>query len=175
MEMATVSNNVLYAGTFDPITRGHLDLIERASSIFERVIVAVARDTRKQVLFDLPVRMEMVRESVRHLQNVEVDAFEGLLVDYARRRGCRLLLRGLRAFSDFEFEFQMTLTNRRLAPQIETLFLMPDEDFSYVSSSAVREIASLGGSAAKFVPPPVQKVLKARFKSRRPRRKRSAS
>ncbi len=153
----------IYAGTFDPITFGHMDVIERAARIFPRLILAVASQSRKQPLFTVEERMAMARESLAGLPKVEVDSFGGLLVEYARRKGVRVLIRGLRAFSDFEFEFQMALTNRKLAPDIETLFLMPSEEFSYVSSSTVREVAEFGGSPGDFVPDPVLRALRARF------------
>lgn len=155
--------SAIYAGTFDPITMGHLDLVERAAQIVDRLILAVAVSARKEPLFSLEERVSLARECVQHLPNVEVDSFSGLLVEYARKRGVRLLIRGLRAFSDFEFEFQMALTNRKLAPEIETLFLMPNEDYSYISSSTVREVARFGGDVSTFVPKPVQKALAAKF------------
>ena len=153
----------IYAGTFDPITLGHLDVIERAARIFNRLIIAVAGSTRKRTLFTVEERCALVREVVRPLSNVEVDSFEGLLVAYARSKGVRVLVRGLRAFSDFEFEFQMALTNRKMAPDIETLFLMPKEDYSYVSSSTVREVAQYGGDTGDFVPESVQRALVERM------------
>jgi len=147
-----IYSSAIYAGTFDPITVGHLDLIERASRIFDRLIIAVARDTRKATMFSAEDRAEMVREVARTVKNVEVELFDGLLVDYARKSGVHVLIRGLRAYSDFEYEFQMALTNRKMVPDIETLFLMPKETHSYISSSTVREIASLGGNIGDFVP-----------------------
>ncbi len=151
------------AGTFDPITMGHLDVIERASRIFPRVVIAVATNPGKNLLFSLEERIELVRESTTHLKGIEVDAFGGLLVDFAEAKDVRVIVRGLRAFSDFEYEFQMALTNRKLKSQIETIFLMPKQDYSYVSSSNVRTVASLGGDISQFVPPPVQRALEARF------------
>ncbi|MBN1269772.1 MAG: pantetheine-phosphate adenylyltransferase [Kiritimatiellae bacterium] len=150
----------IYAGTFDPITLGHMDLIQRAASIFDRLIVAVAESTRKAPLFTLQERMDLARRVVANTANVEVDSFDGLLVDYAQAKGIKVLVRGLRAFSDFEFEFQMALTNRKMAPDIETIFLMPKEEYSYLSSSSVREIAELGGKTASFVPAPIEAALK---------------
>ncbi|VGO21838.1 pantetheine-phosphate adenylyltransferase [Pontiella sulfatireligans] len=151
------------AGTFDPITMGHLDVIERASRIFPRIVLAVATNPGKNPLFSLEERIELVRESTAHLVGIEIDSFAGLLVDFAESKGVRVIVRGLRAFSDFEYEFQMALTNRKLKPQIETLFLMPKQDYSYVSSSNVREVAQLGGDTSQFVPVPVQRALTARF------------
>lgn len=161
-----MSTSAIYAGTFDPITFGHVDLVERAARIFNRLIVAVAGSTRKAPLFTLAERLDLARKALAHVENVEVEEFEGLLVEYARAKGVRVLVRGLRAFSDFEFEFQMALTNRQLAPEIETLFLMPKEEFSYVSSSSVREIAELGGDTMHLVPPVVAEALRAKFRRR---------
>ncbi len=153
----------IYAGTFDPITLGHLDVVQRAARVVDKLILAVAVSSRKQPMFSLEERMALARACVKDIPNVEVDEFDGLLVDYARARSVRLLIRGLRAFSDFEFEFQMALTNRKLAPDIETLFLMPNEDYSYISSSTVREVAQHGGDVSDFVPEPVRKALTAKF------------
>jgi len=152
------------AGTFDPVTMGHLDVIERASRVFPRIVIAVATNSGKNPLFSLEERMELMRESTLHLPAVEIDSFGGLLVDYVQSKDIRVIVRGLRAFSDFEYEFQMALTNRKLKPEIETLFLMPKQDYSYVSSSNVREVALLGGNTSLFVPPPVQRALEARFR-----------
>ena len=151
------------AGTFDPITMGHLDVIERASRIFPRVVIAVATNSGKNPLFSLDERIALVRESTAHLKGIEIESFSGLLVDFAEAVKVRVIVRGLRAFSDFEYEFQMALTNRKLKPKIETIFLMPKQDYSYVSSSNVREVAQLGGDTTQFVPPPVQRALKGRF------------
>ena len=156
-------NQAVYAGTFDPMTYGHLDVATRAAHVFDRLTLAVAEDPRKTLLFGVEERVALARECLAKLPNVDVVPFGGLLVDWARQRGIHTLIRGLRAFSDFEYEFQMALTNRKLAPDIETLFLMPNEDFSYVSSSMVREIASLGGDAAKFVPPVVAAALQKKL------------
>lgn len=149
----------VYAGTFDPLTYGHLDLIDRSAEIFDKLIIAVAESTPKETLFDVDERIEMVKEVVSKYENVEVEKFSGLLIEYAREKSSNLLIRGLRAYSDFEYEFQMALTNRKMAPEIETLFMMPKEIHSYVSSSAVRQVASLGGDTSQFVPPSVQKRL----------------
>ncbi|HBA83169.1 MAG TPA: pantetheine-phosphate adenylyltransferase [Verrucomicrobia bacterium] len=158
-----MNSAAIYAGTFDPITKGHLDVVGRAAHIFDRLVLAVAGYSRKTPLFSQEERMEMARDSVRVFDNVEVDIFNGLLVEYARSMKINVVIRGLRAFSDFEFEFQMALTNRKLAPDIETLFLMPNEDYSYVSSSTVREVAELGGHVEDFVPESVQRALQSKF------------
>ena len=156
-------SRAVYAGTFDPMTFGHLDVAARAAHVFEHLTLAVAEDPRKTLLFSVEERLELARTSVAALDNVEVVPFGGLLVNWARNRGIHTLIRGLRAFSDFEYEFQMALTNRKLAPDIETMFLMPNEDFSYVSSSMVREIAALGGDVGKFVPAAVAAALKRKL------------
>ena len=155
--------SVVYPGTFDPITNGHSDLIERASKLFDRVVVAVAEDTHKAPVFGTGQRVELAREVLGHLVNVEVTPFSGLLVAFARDSGIDVIMRGLRAVSDFEFEFQLAGMNRRMAPEIETLFLTPAEKYAYISSSLVREIARLGGNVSAFVPPVVQAALRERF------------
>ena len=152
----------IYPGSFDPVTNGHLDLIERGANIFGRLVVAVLRNTEKAPMFTLAERMEMLRESTQPFPNVEVDAFEGLLVDYARRLGARVLLRGIRAVSDYEYELQMAMMNRRLEPGLETVFMLPAEAYSYVSSRLVREIAQLGGAVTGLVPPAVEQRLRAK-------------
>lgn len=155
---------IVYPGTFDPLTLGHLDLVQRASGIFDRVILAVAAGSWKPgALFSCAERMEMARESVKDLPNVSVERLAGMLVDFCREHGARVVLRGLRAYSDFENEFQMALTNRKLAPDVETLFMMPKEEHSCVSSSVVREIASYAGDVSRFVPPAVQRHLERRI------------
>ena len=156
-------SQAVYAGTFDPPTFGHVDVAARAAQVFDRLTVAVAEDPRKTLLFSTAERLELARSALAGLSNVEVVSFSGLLVDWARAHGIRTLIRGLRAFSDFEYEFQMALTNRKLAPDVETMFLMPNEDFSYVSSSMVREIAALGGDVEKFVPSPVAAALQRKM------------
>ena len=156
-------NQAVYAGTFDPMTYGHLDVATRAAHVFDRLTLVVAEDPRKTLMFDVEERVALARECLAKLPNVDVVPFGGLLVDWARQRGIHTLIRGLRAFSDFEYEFQMALTNRKLAPDIETLFLMPNEDFSYVSSSMVREIAALGGGVGQFVPPAVAAALQRKL------------
>ena len=156
----------IYPGTFDPLTLGHVDVIERAARLFPRLIVAVGVNASKQPIFGIEERMELVKEAVKDMPHVEVDSFSGLLVEYCREKQVHALIRGLRAFSDFEYEFQMALTNRKLAPDIETIFLMPKETHSYVSSSMVREIAEMNGSIEDFVPPNVRLALENRFQKR---------
>jgi pantetheine-phosphate adenylyltransferase len=151
------------AGTFDPITMGHLDVIERAARIFPRIVIGVASSSGKNPLFSSKERVELVKASTAHLSGVEVETFSGLLVDFAESQKVRVIVRGLRAFSDFEYEFQMALTNRKLKSEIETIFLMPKQDYSYVSSSNVREVAQLGGDITQFVPESVQAALAAKL------------
>ena len=155
----------VYPGTFDPMTLGHFDLIQRAAKLYDRLVVAVAASSKKQgALFDAGERMEMIREDVGRagLANVEVKILDCLLVDFCRREDAKVVIRGVRVYSDFEYEFQMALTNRRLAPEIETLFMMPNERLAYVTASTVREIASYGGDTAPFVTEAVQKRLLVR-------------
>ncbi len=146
-----MTGTVIYPGTFDPITNGHTDLVQRAARVFEHVIVAVAANPTKQPYFSLEERVELARSAVAEQKNITVTSFDGLLVDFARTQGASVLLRGLRAVSDFEYEFQLANMNRKLAPDIETVFLTPAEHFAYISSSLVREIASLGGDVSPFV------------------------
>ena len=149
----------VYPGTFDPVTYGHLDLVERSRKHVDRLILAILRNEDKQPMFTIEERMAFLREAVGGWDNVEIDSFDGLLVDYAKRMGATLILRGLRAVSDFEYELQMAMMNRRLAPDLETAFLMPSEAYSYVSSRLVREVACLGGDVSGLVPPAVAKAL----------------
>jgi len=151
------------AGTFDPLTYGHLDVIERAFNIFPQLIIGVAASEGKSPLFSLEERIELVKNSISHMPTIILKPFDGLLVDLAESEEAHVIIRGLRAFSDFEYEFQMALTNRKLKPEIETLFLMPKQDHSYVSSSNVREVAKMGGDVSQFVPIPVQSALKDKF------------
>lgn len=152
-------------GSFDPVTNGHLDIIGRASLLFDRVIVAVSRNPVKNPLFSIQERVEMLKEVILPYPNVEVDSFEGLTVNYAIQRKAKAIVRGLRVISDFENEFRMALTNQKLACHIETVFLMTKAEFSFISSSTVREVASFSGSVRSLVPPLVEERLKGKFKS----------
>jgi len=153
----------VYPGTFDPITNGHTDLVARASRLFERVIVAVAQDTAKRPFCEIDQRVELAQLVLTQFPNVEVTAFSGLLVRFCQAQGAEVVIRGLRAVSDFEYEFQLAGMNRRLAPEVETLFLTPAEQYAFISSSLVREIARLGGDVAEFVHPAVQQALAEKF------------
>lgn len=150
---------VIYPGSFDPLTNGHLDVIQRATKLFDHVIVAVARNDSKSPLFDLSERMALVKEVIAPLANTSADNFEGLLVDYVEKRGGHAVIRGLRAVSDFEFEFQLALMNRKLNERIETIFMMPKDTYTFLSSRIVKEIARLGGDVSAFVPPQVRAAL----------------
>ncbi|WP_218081818.1 pantetheine-phosphate adenylyltransferase [Anthocerotibacter panamensis] len=154
----------LYPGSFDPITLGHLDLIERASRLYERVIVAVAIDSGKSSLFSVAQRQAQIEKATVHLPNVVVDSFDGLTVEFARAHDCRVLLRGLRAVSDFEYELQMAQTNRTLSEAAETVFLVTAAEYSFLSSSTVRQIARLGGPVSHLVPPHVERDLREQFR-----------
>lgn len=156
-------NTVLYPGTFDPITKGHMDLVGRAAKIFDRVVIAVAASPKKNPAFSLEQRVAMAREVRKEFPNVEVVGFSTLLAHFTREVGANVLLRGLRAVSDFEYEFQLANMNRQLAPEVESLFLTPSEKYSYISSTLVREIAALGGDVTKFVHPVVHKALLERY------------
>jgi pantetheine-phosphate adenylyltransferase len=157
----------VYPGTFDPVTYGHIDLIQRATKIFDRVIVAVAHNPSKGTLFTVEERVFMLKEAVKGMKSVVVDDFEGLVVDYVEASGANVMVRGLRMLSDFEYEFQMALTNRKLNGEIETIFMMPSESYSYISSKLIKEAVSLGADMRNFVPAPVQKRLNEKFKSRK--------
>lgn len=159
-------NAAIYPGTFDPLTFGHLDVMERAARIFDRVVVAVGVNASKAPMFTVEERMGLVREVTGHIPNLEVDSFDGLLMNYCRHKEIHAVIRGLRAFSDFEYEFQMALTNRKLAPEVETIFLMPKETHSYLSSSMVRGIAAMSGNIDDFVPKPVRDALQKRVTPR---------
>jgi pantetheine-phosphate adenylyltransferase len=153
----------VYPGTFDPVTNGHQDLVKRAAGLFDRVVVAVARQTGKDTVFGLVQREALCREVLADLGNVEVMSFDGLLMDFAKAQDAQVVLRGLRAVSDFEYEFQLAGMNRRLAPGIETLFLTPAEQYTFISSSLVREVARLGGDVSGFVHPVVMQALQDKF------------
>ena len=153
----------VYPGTFDPITNGHIDILTRGGRMFDRIIVAILRNPDKDPLFPLDERAEILKSVVSRWSNVEVESFDGLLVDFARKRGAQVIVRGLRALSDFEYEFQMTLMNQRLEPGIQTVFMMPSEAYSYVSSRLVKEVARLGGDVTGLVPAEVVARLKKRF------------
>jgi len=152
----------IYPGSFDPVTNGHLDLIARGEKMFDRLIVAVLKNADKAPLFSLSERVEMLREVTRQWDSVEVDVFDGLLVDYARKRGAAVILRGIRAVSDYEYELQMALMNRKLEPRLETVFMLPGESFSYLSARLVREIAQLGGPLTGLVPHIVEQRLRSK-------------
>ena len=152
----------IYPGSFDPVTNGHLDLIERGAKLFDRLIVAVLQNLEKDPLFSVPERVDMLREVTRPWANVEVDVFHGLLVEYAKHRGAQVLLRGIRAISDYEYELQMAMMNRKMEPNIETVFMMPSVKYSYLSSRLVREVAHLGGPLKDLVPLLVEERLRAK-------------
>ncbi len=154
----------VYPGTFDPITYGHMDVINRGARLFERVIVLVARNSTKTPLFSGDERVRMISEVFKKNPRVVVDVFDGLLVEYVRRKKATAIIRGLRAVSDFEYEFQMALTNRKMDGTIDTVFLVPDERYTYLNSTIVREIARLGGDVSDFVPPGIRKYLTAKLK-----------
>ena len=154
----------IYPGSFDPLTNGHLDVVQRAAKLFDRVIVAVAKNESKHALFTLNERVTLVKNAVADLPNVEADSFDGLLVEYVASKKARAIVRGLRAVSDFEFEFQLALMNRKLDENIETIFMMPKDTYTFLSSRIVKEIARLGGDISQFVPPNVQAALKKKLK-----------
>src|SRR5204863_4345844 len=158
----------IYPGSFDPLTNGHLDVIQRAAKLFDRVIVAVAKSQSKNPLFSLAQRHALVRQAIAQVPGVEADRFDGLLVDYVEKRAGHAIIRGLRAVSDFEFEFQLALMNRKLNERVETIFMMPKDTYTFISSRMIKEIARLGGDVKAFVPPHVEAALRRRFaKSRR--------
>lgn len=161
-----MSAGAMYPGTFDPITNGHVELVRRSAKIFDRVVIAVAESPAKQPLFDFNERIELARTVVADLANVTVEGYDGLTVEFASQHELGAIVRGLRAVSDFEYEFQLASMNRHLAVNIETVFLTPTDDYAFVSSSLVREVAGLGGDIDKFVPPQVASALKAKFPGR---------
>lgn len=156
----------IYPGTFDPLTYGHLDLIERGSKVFDELIVAIGENPFKTPLFTVAERMQMIQEHTNHLKNVKVDAFKGMLVDYVQGQHAKIILRGIRTVSDFEEEFQRALTNRVLNNDLETVFVMTSEQYSFLNSRLIKEAASLGGDVSKFVPPEVKKQLIAKLKKK---------
>jgi|ERR1044071_180514 pantetheine-phosphate adenylyltransferase len=155
----------IYPGSFDPLTNGHLDVIERAIKLFDRVVVAVAKNESKQPMFTHEERLELVRRSIRHIPNAEADSFDCLLVDYVEQRSAQAIVRGLRAVSDFEFEFQLALMNRKLNERVETIFMMPKDTYTFLSSRIIKEIARLDGDVSAFVPEHVRTALKAKLNS----------
>jgi pantetheine-phosphate adenylyltransferase len=157
----------IYPGSFDPLTSGHVDIIERGSKIFDSIIVAILVNAEKVPLFSEDERMAIIREVFKGYKNVQADTFNGLLVEYAQRKQASVLVRGLRAISDFEYEFQMALMNRHLAPGLETVFMMPDEKYTFVSSRLIKEVFMLGGEVSSLVPPVVEQKLRAKHKTRR--------
>ena len=154
----------LYAGSFDPVTYGHIDLVKRAVKIFDKLVVAVAKNTSKKALFSVEERVSFLRRATEDIPNVEVDSFSGLVVEYALKNRIPVLLRGLRMVSDFEYEFQMAITNRTFSEDVETLFLMPSEDYFYFSSRLIKEVVALGGDGSRFVPPFVLDAMKEKLK-----------
>ena len=154
----------IYPGSFDPVTYGHLDIIKRAAKIFDKVIVAVAHNNEKEPLFSVPERVELLKKATKGIKGIEVDDFHGLVVDYVRRKNARVVVRGLRMISDFEYEFQMALTNSKLTDDVETIFMMPSEAYSYLSSKLIKEIASLGANLKGFVPGFVEKAIKSKMR-----------
>jgi len=157
----------IYPGTFDPLTYGHLDIMKRGLCLFDEIIVVVANAGDKNTLFTLSERVKLVKKASENLKGIKVSSFNGLVVEFARKRNIRIILRGLRMISDFEYEFQMALTNRRLAPEIETIFMMPNEKYSYISSRLIKEVVSLGADVSHFIPSYVEEALKSKFKRRK--------
>jgi pantetheine-phosphate adenylyltransferase len=155
-----IKRRAIYPGTFDPITAGHIDIIKRATFMFDEIIVAVAKNPSKDTLFSYSERMQMVKESIKNIKKVKVEGLDGLVVKFARKKKARVIIRGLRMISDFEYEFQMALTNRNFAPDIETVFLMPQPRYSYISSRLIKEAAFLGADLRDFLPPIVLKFFK---------------
>jgi pantetheine-phosphate adenylyltransferase len=159
----SIERIAVYPGTFDPITNGHTDLVSRAARVFPKVLIAIAESPHKKPLFSLDERINLAKNQMAHLENVEVTGFSNLLVEFVQQIGASIIVRGLRAVSDFEYEFQLASMNRHLAPKVETLFLTPDEDYSFISSSLVKEIARLNGNVSEFVCEEVEQAMKRRF------------
>lgn len=159
-----MNRKVIYPGTFDPITYGHLDIIERASRIYDRVFIGVAHSKEKHPLFSVKMRVSMLKRATAHLKNIEVEDFDGLVVDYAKKKASRVIIRGLRMISDFELEFQMALTNRKLAEEIETIFMMTSDNYAYFSSKLIKEAVSLGADVKSFVPSFVAEKLRKKLR-----------
>jgi len=167
MSTPTPRRVAIYPGSFDPLTNGHVDIIERGARIFDSIIVAILANVEKTPLFSESERVTIIRDVFKDKPNVQVEAFEGLLVDYAQRKQANVLVRGLRAVSDFEYEFQMALMNRHLAPGLETVFMMPAEQYTYISSRLIKEVFTLGGEVTGLVPPVVEEQLREKAKGRR--------
>jgi pantetheine-phosphate adenylyltransferase len=159
----TIMRNAIYPGSFDPVTNGHIDVIERAAKLFDKVTVAVLAHHDKNSLFSVEERIVLLKKATEHIKNLECEAFDGLLVEYAKHKGIKTVIRGLRAVSDFDYEFQMALTNRQLDDELETVFLMTDSKYAYLSSSLVRQIAKFHGKISQLVPPVVVKALQQKF------------
>jgi len=162
-DFALAMRRAIYPGSFDPVTNGHLDVIERARKLFDEVVVAVASNDEKQPLFGLQERLDLLQQTIGQIDSIRIAQFDGLLVEFALEQKAVAVIRGLRAVSDFEFEFQMALMNRKLEGAVETIFLMPKEEYTYLSSRIIKEIARLGGDVSGFVPAPVAKALKSKF------------
>ncbi len=166
-----MKNAAIYPGSFDPLTNGHMDILERAAEMFEKIYITVAVNNRKTAVFNGEERVALIQEAIIDKpwkDKIEIEQFTGLLIDYARKKNVRILLRGVRQISDFEYEFRMALTNRRLAPEIDTLFLMPDEQLTFISATIVKEVAAWGGDLSSFVPDHVAEALQKKFKNNRP-------
>lgn len=164
-----MKNSAIYPGSFDPLTNGHLDILERAAEMFDKIYVTVAVNNKKTAVFNGDERVELIHEAIKNKpwrDKIEIEQFTGLLIDYARKKEVRILLRGVRQISDFEYEFRMALTNRRLAPEIDTLFLMPDEQLTFISATIVKEVAAWGGDLSSFVPDHVAKALQKKYQDR---------
>jgi pantetheine-phosphate adenylyltransferase len=154
----------VYPGSFDPFTNGHLDIVKRAAPLFDRLILAIGDNPAKQPLFEKEERIRLIKEIARSIKNVDVEGFDGLLVDYAKKRGAKVVVRGIRTISDFEYEYQMALTNKALATDIETVFMVTSKEYAFVSAKLIKEAASLGGDIATFVPPEIARAMKGRVK-----------